>query len=166
MPSGPSLANHQCQPAASIGNDSPATGSLYDFSFYPYAVAAYRSLPATSAADAAGNLGNPYGTGSLQFAAPKSPKSSDLSNYLPNLAAISDGAQPVSLGVYDRRSKLPYTYNYTLDIQWQPRNDLAIELGYVGNLGRHQVIPVPFNQPGIAALGYTIHGETLQLLRL
>ncbi len=57
------------------------------------------------------------------------------------------------------RNKLPYTYNYTLDIQWQPRNDLAIELGYVGNLGRHQVIPVPFNQPGIASPSHTIHGE-------
>ena len=32
-------------------------------------------------------------------------------------------------------------------------------LGYVGNLGRHQVIPVPFNQPGIASPGNTIHGE-------
>jgi len=34
-------------------------------------------------------------------------------------------------------------------MQWQPRPDLAIELGYVGNVGRHQVVPVPFNQPGI-----------------
>ncbi len=41
--------------------------------------------------------------------------------------------------------------NYTLDIQWQPRNDIAVELGYVGNVGRHQVIPVPFNQPTIAS---------------
>ena len=40
--------------------------------------------------------------------------------------------------------------NYTLDIQWQPRSDLAIEIGYVGNVGRHQVIPLPFNQPRIA----------------
>ena len=45
----------------------------------------------------------------------------------------------------------PTPINYTLDIQWQPRNDLAIEIGYVGNLGRHQVIPVPFNQPNIAS---------------
>ena len=41
--------------------------------------------------------------------------------------------------------------NYTLDVQWQPRNDLAFDFGYVGNLGRHQVIPVPFNQPNIAS---------------
>jgi hypothetical protein len=95
-----------------------------------------------------------------QFNAPVNPKSSDLSTYLPNLAAISDGAQPVSLGIYDRRNKLPYTFNFTLDVQWQPRNDLAIEVGYVGNLGRHQVIPVPFNQAGIASPANHIHGES------
>ena len=51
---------------------------------------------------------------------------------------------------YNRKNKLPYTMNQTLDIQWQPRNDLAIDIGYVGNLGRHEVIPVPFNQAQIA----------------
>ncbi len=106
---------------------------------------------------AEGNLANPYTD--TESAAPNNPKSSDLSKYLPNLASINDGGRPISLGVYDRANKLPYTYNYTLDIQWQPRNDLAIELGYVGNLGRHQVIPVPFNQPGIASPTNPIHGE-------
>ena len=67
----------------------------------------------------------------------------------PNGGEIVNNGQPISLGVYDRGNKLPYTINYTLDLQWQPRNDLAIELGYVGNTGRHQVIPVPFNQPTI-----------------
>ena len=105
-----------------------------------------------------GNLENPYGT-VLQHAAPSDPKASDLGNYLPNAYSLinyNDGApgvtnngQPISLGVYDRANKLPYTFNYTLDMQWQPRADLAIELGYVGNVGRHQVVPVPFNQPGI-----------------
>ncbi len=99
--------------------------------------------------DAAGNISNPYGT-TLEFPAPNNPKASDLAKYLPNAAEIIDGQQPISLGTYDRANKLPYTINYTLDIQWQPRNDLAVELGYVGNLGRHQVIPVPFNQPVIA----------------
>jgi hypothetical protein len=110
-------------------------------------------------AAAEGNLENPYGT-TPQFAAPKNPSAASLANYLPNLTAINNGAQPISLGVYDRTNKLPYTYNYTLDVQWQPRNDLAIELGYVGNLGRHQVIPVPFNQPQIASSSHQIHGET------
>ncbi len=96
-----------------------------------------------------GNLENPYGTSLLP--APVNPKASDLANFLPNAGSIEAGGQPISLGVYDRANKLPYTMNYTLDIQWQPRNDLAIEVGYVGNVGRHQVIPLPFNQPTIAS---------------
>jgi len=111
----------------------------------------------TPAAAAEGNLANPYGTSLL--APPSNPKSSDLSNYLPNLASINQGGKPISLGVYDRANKLPYTYNFTLDVQWQPRNDLAIELGYTGNLGRHQVIPVPFNQPNIANASHPINSE-------
>ena len=146
-------------------NSSTCTiGSLYNY-YIPTCGGNGGFSPPTSlpfgsgAANAAGNLGNPYGT-TLEFAAPNNPKSSDLSGYLPNLAAIADGAQPVSLGVYDRANKLPYTYNYTVDIQWQPRNDVAVEIGYVGNLGRHQVIPVPFNQPGIATPSKPIHGES------
>ncbi len=114
-------------------------------------------LPTCDGTNTGGNLANPYG--SSQSAPPKNPKSSDLVNYLPNLASIADGGQPISLGVYDRANKLPYSFNYTLDIQWQPRNDLAISLGYVGNLGRHQVVPVPFNQPNIASPSNPIHGE-------
>ncbi len=45
---------------------------------------------------------------------------------------------------------LPYTINYTLNFQWQPTNDLAFTLGYTGNRGRHSVIPIPLNEPGIA----------------
>ena len=128
--------------------------------------------PPTSAPTAAsGNLANPYTT-SIQNPVSSNPQSSDLSKYLPNIASINNGGQPISLGVYDRVNKLPYTYNYTLDIQWQPRNDIAISIGYVGNLGRHQVIPVPFNQPNIASpagrvhtesytYGYTVGGATL-----
>jgi hypothetical protein len=112
-----------------------------------------------------GNLSNPYGT-SLQYAAPSNPKASDLANYLPNAYSIINtgtdapgminNGQPISLGVYDRANKLPYTFNYTLDIQWQPRNDIAIEIGYLGNVGRHQVIPVPFNQPEIASPSHPV----------
>jgi hypothetical protein len=114
--------------------------------------------PITPPTAATGNLANPYTN--VQSAPPSNPQSSDLSKYLPNIASINDGGQPISLGVYDRANKLPYTYNYTLDIQWQPRNDLLLELGYVGNVGRHQVIPVPFNQPGIASPSHQIHGES------
>ena len=133
-------------------------------------------IPTCGGSDAQGDLENPYGTSLL--APPNNPKASDLNNYLPNADTIVNSfGQPISLGVYDRANKLPYTFNYTLDLQWQPRNDLAIEVGYVGNRGRHQVIPVPFNQPTIAtptnptlaggpfaqkySYGYNVGGATL-----
>ncbi|MGA8671572.1 MAG: hypothetical protein WB679_16940, partial [Terracidiphilus sp.] len=116
--------------------------------------------------------------GTSLLAPPNNPKASDLNNYLPNAGTIINGfGQPISLGVYDRTNKLPYTFNFTLDLQWQPRNDIAVELGYVGNRGRHQVIPVPFNQPVIGSpsnptlaggpyqqnysYGYNVGGATL-----
>jgi hypothetical protein len=126
--------------------------------------------PTVAPTAATGNLANPYTN--VLSPAPTNPKSSDLVNYLPNIAKIDNGGQPISLGVYDRANKLPYTFNYTLDIQWQPRNDIAVDIGYVGNVGRHQVIPVPFNQPNIAnpaapingqnyTYGYTVQGANL-----
>ena len=98
---------------------------------------------------------------------------------LPNAAAITGfpGAQLFSFAVYNRGNKLPYTMNQTLDIQWQPRHDLAVDIGYVGNLGRHAVVPIPFNQAQIASpsnpirkgtpieqdytYGYTVGGANL-----
>ncbi len=117
----------------------------------------YQGFIPTCAGGTAGSLEYPYTD--VQSAAPSNPKASDFSSYLPNATAIQAGAQPVSLGVYDRKNKLPYSLNFTLDLQWQPRNDLAFSFGYVGNLARHQVIPVPFNQPNIASPGSQIHSQ-------
>ncbi len=66
-------------------------------------------------------------------------------------AYMSCGLPPFYLGAYARNNKLPYTMNSTLDIQWQPRNDLAVDIGYVNGLGRHEIIPLPFNQARIAS---------------
>ena len=108
------------------------------------------------------NLATPWGP--TRSAPPSNPKASDIANYLPNAAAIIDGTvgannsgQPYTLGVYNRANKLPYSMNFTLNLQYQPRNDLMIEIGYVGNLGRHQVIPIPFNQAQIATPGSPTH---------
>jgi hypothetical protein len=68
--------------------------------------------------------------------------------------------QPVPFGYYDKSNVLPYTINYTLNVQWQPTNTLAVMLGYTGNRGRHSVIPIPFNEPGIATATNPIWGET------
>jgi Carboxypeptidase regulatory-like domain/TonB dependent receptor-like, beta-barrel len=59
-------------------------------------------------------------------------------------------ALPFLFGGYNPRNKLPYSENWSLDLQWQPRNDLVLTLGYVGNHGVHQPLPIPFNEPGIA----------------
>ena len=79
------------------------------------------------------------------------PSGNPASLVLPNATDISTGIPLFSFADYNRANKLPYTMNQTLDIQWQPRNDLAINIGYVGNLGRHAVVPLPFNQARIAS---------------
>jgi hypothetical protein len=108
------------------------------------------------------NLATPWGP--TRSTPPSNPKASDVSSYLPSAADIIDGTvgtngagQPFILGVYNRANKLPYSINFTLNLQYQPRNDLMFEIGYVGNLGRHQVIPVPFNQAQIATPGSHTH---------
>ncbi|MFZ0396180.1 MAG: carboxypeptidase regulatory-like domain-containing protein [Terracidiphilus sp.] len=67
---------------------------------------------------------------------------------------------PLNFGVYDKGNVLPYTINYTLNVQWQPSNTIAASLGYTGNRGRHSVIPIPINEPGIATASHPIWGET------
>jgi hypothetical protein len=79
---------------------------------------------------------------------------------LPNAGAIEGGAPLFSFADYNRANKLPYTMNQTLDIQWQPRRDLTVEIGYVGNLGRHEVVPLPFNQAQIGSPTHPIRAGT------
>jgi hypothetical protein len=67
---------------------------------------------------------------------------------------------PLNFGVYDRNNVLPYTLNYTLNVQYQPTNTLAFSLGYTGNRGHHSVIPIPINEPGVATPTNPIWGET------
>ena len=62
-------------------------------------------------------------------------------------------------GGYDPKNKLPYSENWSLDLQWQPKNDVVLTLGYVGNHGIHQPLPIPFNQPGVATPSNPINGQ-------
>ena len=134
----PFVSNQVCT------NISPV---LYDF-FIPECNPS--SLPG------GGDFQNPWTT-----TVPTAPSGNpvDIDEFIPNTGvpgqgvaeAISEGVLPYIFGNYNRKNKLPYTMNQTLDIQWQPRNDLAIDIGYVGNLGRHEVIPVPFNQAQVAS---------------
>jgi hypothetical protein len=70
------------------------------------------------------------------------------------------GVQPYNFGAYAQNNKLPYTIDYSLGMQFQLTNSIAATLGYVGNVGKHGVIPVPFNEPGIATPTNPINGET------
>jgi hypothetical protein len=77
-----------------------------------------------------------------------------------NQANYLDCTATIDFGSYDPANVLPYTFNYTLSVEWQPRSDMAVNVGYVGNRGRHSVIPIPFNEPGIATSSHPIWGET------
>ena len=81
----------------------------------------------------------------------------DLAGYNCNDGA-PDG--PLVIGNYGINNVLPYTEDWMLDMQWQPRTDTSIDIGYVGNRGKHAVIPIPFNEPGIATTSHPINGET------
>lgn len=112
----------------------------------------------------------PFGT-----TAPPPPPSnfSGIAKLVPNLSGLSGCAEPVTptcaptgfgstpftFGGYDPRNTLPYSENWTLDVQWQPVNSLLIDLGYLGNHGQHLLMPIPFNQPGIATPGNSIHNQ-------
>ena len=113
---------------------------------------------------------NPFGT------TPPPPPPSNLSGIaalVHNQSALSGCAEPVTptctptgrplfaflFGGYDPRNTLPYSENWTLDVQWQPHNDLLFDIGYVGNHGQHELLPIPFNQPGIATPTNPINGQ-------
>ena len=119
------------------------TSFLYDF-YIPICGAGTPYGPDTSAYSLASPWGPTRGPG------PTNPSAADVTRSLPNAASIIAGNQPFTLGAYNPANKLPYSINFTLNVQWQPRNDMLAEIGYVGNLGRHQVIPLPFNQAKIA----------------
>jgi hypothetical protein len=77
-----------------------------------------------------------------------------------NRAGLVNGNNPFLFGGYDPKNKLPYSENWSLDLQWQPINSVAMTVAYVGNRTFHQPIPIAFNQPGIATAANPIHGET------
>jgi hypothetical protein len=60
---------------------------------------------------------------------------------------------PLVIGNYNTANKLPYTEDWTLDFQWQPTHDMSVDIGYVGNRGKHQVIPLPFNESVLCTPG-------------
>jgi hypothetical protein len=78
----------------------------------------------------------------------------------PSNCAVSP-AIPFLFGGYDPSNKIPYSENWSLDLQWQPVNTVALTLAYVGNHGVHGVLPIPFNQPLIATAASPVNGQTV-----
>jgi len=112
----------------------------------------------------------PFGAGPI---APPPNNLSGVAGLIYNQSQLSGCPEPVTptctptgfpnfdflFGGYDPKNKLPYSENWSLDLQWQPKNDLVLTLGYIGNRGLHQPIPIPFNQPGIATPSNPINGQ-------
>ena len=85
---------------------------------------------------------------------------------LPNLSQTISGDYPAGngfgpflFGGYDINNKLPYTENWTFDLQYQAANNWLFSAGYVGNHGVHEILPIAFNQPGIATPQNPINGQ-------
>jgi hypothetical protein len=83
-----------------------------------------------------------------------------LAKQVPNMAQLIAGTSPYIFGGYDATNHLPYTTNWSLDIQYQPLDSVVLTLGYVGNHGANQVLPIPFNQGQIATASNPVHGQT------
>ncbi len=103
-------------------------------------------------------LSAPFGT-----TPPPPPLAATSANFLgelPNLSQTACGFSgcwpagnlfgPVLFGGYDIGNKLPYTESWTADIQYQLSNNWLLDIGYAGNRGLHEILPIPFNQPRIA----------------
>ena len=135
-----------------------------------------QEAPFAAFTDVNGNLSQPF----KSYVSPTTP--STLASIMPTIDSMeaactaanvwndvytvgyncSDGAPdgPLVIGNYGINNVLPYTEDWMMDIQWQPRNDMSVDIGYVGNRGKHAVIPVPFNEPGIATASNPINGQT------
>ena len=106
----------------------------------------------------------PFGT-TQPAAPPASPAA--FQALLPNLSQTENGDFPAGnlfgpflYGGYDINNKLPYSQNWTFDIQYQASNSWLFSIGYIGNHSIHDVLPSPFNQPNIATAQNPVNGQT------
>jgi hypothetical protein len=106
----------------------------------------------------------PFGT---TAPAPPPASAAAFQALLPNLSQTESGDYPAGnlfgpflYGGYDINNKLPYSENWTFDIQYQAANNWLLSVGYVGNHSVHNVLPIPFNQPNIATATNPVNGQT------
>jgi hypothetical protein len=85
---------------------------------------------------------------------------------LPNISETISGDYPAGnrfgpflFGGYDINNKLPYTENWTFDLQYQAANNWLFSAGYIGNHGQHEILPIPFNEPILATPSHPVNGQ-------
>ncbi len=122
----------------------------------PFGVTLQQPFTSQISATSASTLNQPFGS----TPPPAPSNAAAVTQLLPNAAALRTGAAPYLFSAYDPSNTLPYTENWSFDVQWQPTNSVVASIGYVGNRGLHELLPVPFNQPGIATPTNPIHGQT------
>jgi hypothetical protein len=114
-------------------------------------------------ASSGATLAAPFGT-----AAPPQPTGSAAAfqALLPNISETESGDYPAGnrfgpflFGGYDINNKLPYTENWTFDLQYQAANNWLFSAGYVGNHGQHEILPIPFNEPILATPSHPVNGQ-------
>jgi hypothetical protein len=139
---------------------SPSAGSGFNG---PFGVTLAPPFVEPVAAQRGANLSTPFGT---TAPTPPTVSTAGFLSYLPNLSATESGYWPSNnlfgpflFGGYAINNKLPYTQNWTFDLQYQPSNSWLFDIGYLGNHGQHEILPVPFNQPLIATPQNPVNGQ-------
>ena len=138
-------------PSAGFGFNGPLGVTLQQ----PFVSAGFATKGAT--------LSAPFGTTPL---APPPASTAAFNALLPDLSQTESGDYPTGnavgpflMGGYNVNNRLPYTVNWTFDLQYQLSNSWLFSAGYVGNHGVHEILPIPFNQPGIATPQNPINGQ-------
>jgi hypothetical protein len=139
---------------------SPSAGGGYNG---PFGVTLEPPFVTPVTAQDGATFANPFGT--TPPAAPPV-NAAAFNALLPNAAQLASGNFPPGnqfgpflFGGYDANSKLPYSENYAFDLQYEAANNWLITMGYSGTHGVHLVLPVPFNQPGVATPQNPINGQ-------
>ena len=133
-------------------NFSPSAGGGFNGPFGvtlqpPFVQPVYATKNGTSA--------NPFGTA----LPPIDTNPADFISNLPNQTALINGDSPYLFGAYAANNKLPYTENWSLDLQYQILPKTVASVGYTGNHGVHQTVPLPFNQPQVATPQTPVNGQ-------
>jgi hypothetical protein len=133
-------------------NFSPSAGNGFNG---PFGVTLQPPFVQPVLATASSTPENPFGT----TIPPIDTNPADFIKNLPNKAALEKGTAPYLFGAYAANNKLPYSENYSLDLQYQVVRRIVLDVGYTGNHGVHQTVPLPFNQPQVATPQSPVNGE-------